>query len=122
MPRPAAGWPPDGEPVCRRWRRARRIRLGCGGLGRTAGLVSLDCLAVGGCFLELGRVDALDAAEAGLKGAHINDLLGGDPPANAKILRGILSGEIQDAKTIIGLILAAPRVGSPLLEIEYPAV
>lgn len=34
----------------------------------------------------------------------------------------ITSGEIQDAKTIIGLILAAPRVGAPMLEIEYPAV
>ena len=37
-------------------------------------------------------------------------------------LEMISSGEIQDAKTIIGLILAAPRVGSPMLEIEYPAV
>ena len=37
-------------------------------------------------------------------------------------LEMITSGEIQDAKTIIGLILAAPRVGSPMLEIEYPAV
>lgn len=40
----------------------------------------------------------------------------------AEALEMITSGEIQDAKTIIGLILAAPRVGSPLLEIEYPAV
>ncbi len=37
-------------------------------------------------------------------------------------LEMITSGEIEDAKTIIGLILAAPRVGSSLLEIEYPAV
>ena len=37
-------------------------------------------------------------------------------------LEMITSGEIQDAKTIIGLMLAAPRVGSPLLEIDYPAV
>lgn len=37
-------------------------------------------------------------------------------------LEMITSGEIQDAKTIIALILAAPRVGSPLLESEYPAV
>ena len=37
-------------------------------------------------------------------------------------LEMITSGEIQDAKTIIGLILAAPRVGSPMFEIEYPAV
>jgi ADP-ribose pyrophosphatase len=40
----------------------------------------------------------------------------------ADALEMITSGEIQDAKTIIGLILAAPRVGAPLLEIEYPAV
>lgn len=37
-------------------------------------------------------------------------------------LEMITSGEIQDAKTIIALILAAPRVGSPLMEIDYPAV
>jgi ADP-ribose pyrophosphatase len=37
-------------------------------------------------------------------------------------LEMISSGEIQDAKTIIALILAAPRVGSPLLEAAYPAV
>ena len=40
----------------------------------------------------------------------------------ADALEMITSGEIQDAKTIIGLILAAPRVGAPLLQIEYPAV
>src|SRR5215510_781471 len=37
-------------------------------------------------------------------------------------LEMITSGEIDYAKTIIGLMLAAPRVGSPMLEIEYPAV
>lgn len=37
-------------------------------------------------------------------------------------LEMISSGEIQDAKTIIALMLAAPRVGSPFLEVEYPAV
>lgn len=40
----------------------------------------------------------------------------------AEALEMITSGEIQDAKTIIGLMLAAPRVGTPMLEIEYPAV
>jgi len=40
----------------------------------------------------------------------------------AEALELITSGEIEDAKTIIGLMLAAPRVGSPLLESEYPAV
>ena len=37
-------------------------------------------------------------------------------------LEMITSGEIQDAKTIVGLMLAAPRVGAPLFEIDYPAV
>ena len=40
----------------------------------------------------------------------------------ADALEMITSGEIQDAKTIIGLMLAAPRVGAPMLETEYPAV
>ncbi|HEV8427951.1 MAG TPA: NUDIX hydrolase [Pyrinomonadaceae bacterium] len=40
----------------------------------------------------------------------------------ADALEMITSSEIQDAKTIIGLMLAAPRVGSPMLEIDYPAV
>jgi ADP-ribose pyrophosphatase len=37
-------------------------------------------------------------------------------------LEMISSGEIQDAKTIIALMLAAPRLGSPFLDVEYPAV
>jgi len=37
-------------------------------------------------------------------------------------LEMITDGEIEDAKSIIGLILAAPRIGSPLLEASYPAV
>jgi ADP-ribose pyrophosphatase len=37
-------------------------------------------------------------------------------------LEMITSGEIQDAKTIIALILAAPRVGSTFLAVDYPAV
>jgi len=40
----------------------------------------------------------------------------------ADALEMISSGEIQDAKTIIALMLAAPRVGSPMLEMGYPAV
>lgn len=39
----------------------------------------------------------------------------------SEALEMITSGEIQDAKTIIGLMLAAPRVGAPLFELEYPA-
>lgn len=37
-------------------------------------------------------------------------------------LEMIASGEIQDAKTIIGLMLAAPKIGTPLFEADYPAV
>jgi ADP-ribose pyrophosphatase len=40
----------------------------------------------------------------------------------ADALEMITSGEIQDAKTIIALMLAAPRVGSPMLHVDYPAV
>ena len=40
----------------------------------------------------------------------------------SEALEMITSGEIQDAKTIIGLMLAAPRVGTPLFQIDYPAV
>lgn len=40
----------------------------------------------------------------------------------SEALEMITSGEIQDAKTIIALMLAAPRVGTPLFEIDYPAV
>jgi ADP-ribose pyrophosphatase len=37
-------------------------------------------------------------------------------------LQMITDGEIEDAKTIIGLMLAAPRVGPSMLEVDYPAV
>lgn len=40
----------------------------------------------------------------------------------SEALEMISAGEIQDAKTIIGLMLAAPRVGPAMLEVDYPAV
>jgi ADP-ribose pyrophosphatase len=40
----------------------------------------------------------------------------------AQALSMITTGEIEDAKTIIGLMLAAPRVGPSMLEATYPAV
>ena len=40
----------------------------------------------------------------------------------AQALTMITTGEIEDAKTIIGLMLAAPRVGPSMLEAAYPAV
>lgn len=42
------------------------------------------------------------------------------PFANA--LKMIADGEIEDAKTIIGLLLTAPRLGLAMLETDYPAV
>jgi len=40
----------------------------------------------------------------------------------SRALEMITDGEIEDAKTIIGLMLAAPRVGPSMLEPDYPAV
>ena len=40
----------------------------------------------------------------------------------SQALEMITDGEIEDAKTIIGLMLAAPRLGPSMLEMEYPAV
>ena len=39
-----------------------------------------------------------------------------------RALQMITDGEIEDAKTIIGLMLAAPRVGLSTFEPGYPAV
>jgi ADP-ribose pyrophosphatase len=40
----------------------------------------------------------------------------------SQALSMITTGEIEDAKTIIGVMLAAPRVGPAMLEADYPAV
>ena len=40
----------------------------------------------------------------------------------SQALAMITTGEIEDAKTIIGVMLAAPRVGPSLFEAAYPAV
>jgi ADP-ribose pyrophosphatase len=40
----------------------------------------------------------------------------------SQALSMISTGEIEDAKTIIGVMLAAPRVGPAMLEAAYPAV
>ncbi len=40
----------------------------------------------------------------------------------SQALTMISSGEIEDAKTIIGVMLAAPRIGPAMLETDYPAV
>lgn len=40
----------------------------------------------------------------------------------ADALERVSAGEIQDAKTIIGLMFAASRISAPTLNVEYPAV
>lgn len=57
---------------------------------------------------EDGKVQSyeLDPSTLGFSGASINELKGDDAPTNAKILRGILSGEIQGAKRDVVLLNA----------------
>ena len=40
----------------------------------------------------------------------------------ARALQMITDGEIEDAKTMIGLMLAAPRLGLSAFATDYPAV
>ena len=40
----------------------------------------------------------------------------------SQALTMITAGDIEDAKTIIGVMLAAPRIGPAMLEATYPAV
>lgn len=56
-----------------------------------------------------GRVTTyeLDPIELGFEGANIHDLLGGDAPTNAAILRGVLDGTICDARRDVVLLNAA---------------
>lgn len=49
----------------------------------------------------------LDPIKLGFKGANITDLLGGDAEENARIMRGVLSGEIQDARRDVVVLNAA---------------
>lgn len=48
----------------------------------------------------------LDPRDYGFKGANIADLQGDDAPTNAAILRGVLSGEIRDARRDVVLLNA----------------
>ncbi len=58
--------------------------------------------------LHDGRVTTyeLDPREYGFRGAHISELLGDDAPTNARILRGILAGEVRDARRDVVLLNA----------------
>jgi anthranilate phosphoribosyltransferase len=53
------------------------------------------------------RTYELDPREYGFRGANISELLGDDAPTNAAILRGILKGEIRDAKRDVVLLNAS---------------
>ncbi|MCK6577238.1 MAG: anthranilate phosphoribosyltransferase [Anaerolineae bacterium] len=53
------------------------------------------------------RTYDLEPESLGFRGANIHELLGGDAPVNAAILRGVLSGEIRDAKRDVVLLNAA---------------
>jgi anthranilate phosphoribosyltransferase len=59
-----------------------------------------------------GRVETytLDPREYGFHGATITDLLGGDAPTNAAILRGVLDGSIRDAKRDVVLLNAGAAI------------
>lgn len=84
-------------------------------LGSTAAMVvsgygGLDELTTTGpntvSELRNGQVSTyeLKPEDFGFRGAHISELLGGDAPVNAHILRGILSGEVDSAKRDVVLL------------------
>ncbi len=50
------------------------------------------------------RTFDIDPREFGFRGAAISELLGDDAPTNAAVLRGILSGEIHDARRDVVLL------------------
>jgi anthranilate phosphoribosyltransferase len=84
-------------------------------LGSTAAMVvsgygGLDELTTTGpntvSELRDGQVRSyeLKPEDFGFRGAHISELLGGDAPLNAHILRGILSGEVDSSKRDVVLL------------------
>ncbi len=48
----------------------------------------------------------LDPRDYGFRGAHISELLGDDAPTNARILRGVLAGEVRNARRDVVLLNA----------------
>jgi anthranilate phosphoribosyltransferase len=55
-----------------------------------------------------GKVNTydFDPRDYGFRGANISELLGDDAPTNARILRGVLSGDVRDAKRDVVLLNA----------------
>jgi anthranilate phosphoribosyltransferase len=62
----------------------------------------------------------LDPIDLGFEGANIADLLGGDAATNAAILRGVLNGEIQDARRDVVLLNAAAALMVGGLADDFP--
>jgi len=101
-----------------------------GELGGRAALVvhghgGLDELTTAGpnrvSHLKDGRVDTyeMDAADLGLKRATIDDLRGGDPDENARMLSAILKGEDQSARRDVVLLNAAAALAAE--DGDFPA-
>ena len=63
----------------------------------------------------------LDPGDLGLSRAHIADLQGGDAPENARILRGILSGEIDSSKRDVVLLNAGAALVAAGVADDIPA-
>ncbi|NWF68536.1 MAG: anthranilate phosphoribosyltransferase [Chloroflexi bacterium] len=58
--------------------------------------------------------------ELGFRGAHISELLGDVPEVNAGILRGILRGEIKDARRDVVVLNAAAALMAAGLAQDFP--
>ena len=81
--------------------------------GSSAGVAGVDELTTLGmnhyCAVTEGRVTAhtLDAAGLGFPKAEVEELRGGDGAENARILEGILAGQVHGAKRDVVLLNAA---------------
>ncbi len=93
-------------------------KMGCRAAYVVHGANGLDELSLTGTnrvsHLHEGQVRTfeLDATAIGLPRATLADLLGGDAEENAKIVRGILSGEIQGPKRDAVLLNAAAALST----------
>jgi anthranilate phosphoribosyltransferase len=67
------------------------------------------------------RTYDLDPLDLDLAAAHISELQGGDAPENARILRGVLSGEVNSAKRDVVLLNAGAALLAGGLVDELPA-
>ncbi len=63
----------------------------------------------------------LDPMTLGFEGSSVSELRGDDAPTNARILRGVLSGEIQDAKRDVVLLNAGAALVAAGLAADIPS-